>query len=153
MELIVRNYGKFLLEAVAFVAFWMLALSNMQGENEILHIWERYVLDESQEYGADFQKCMVESERYSPQISYRYEAMLRTGSYNIQDIFKALDCMGDELQVKVRSISKVNGINTMAAYVDEESVCFQEKGIYRVQLYAVDCWNNETVCDIDVPVN
>lgn len=156
MELIVRNYGKFLLEAIIFVTFWMLVLGNMQGqegESAISHIWEAIVSDEPHEYGADFAQCVTESERHSPQILCRYEGVPSVGSYNVGDIFEAFDCMGDEVSVEARNVYKVSGEEVnQGSYTEKGKIYFHESGIYRVQLYAVDQWNNESVCDIYIPV-
>lgn len=157
MELIIRSYGKFLLEAVAFVAFWMLALGNIRGqvgEDMMSHIWGVCASGDQQEYGADFEQCIAESERQSPQILYRYEGVLRAGSYSVRNLFEAIDCVGDELLVEVHGVWKADGTAVaQGMYADEGKIFFQENGIYRVQLYAVDRWNNETVCDAYMPVN
>lgn len=157
MEQIVRTYGKFLLGAVAFISFWMLALfgvRDMQGNVGFFQMLGNYFTEEQVVYGADFQACVQESKRSAPVIFYKREGALEKGLYAVTELIGATDCEGNELITEVWDISNALGESDMWMMDrDTMQIRFESPGIYRLQVRATDRWNGTSECRICVPVN
>lgn len=157
MEQIVRTYGKFLLGAVAFISFWMLAffgVRDMQGNVGFFQMLGNYFTEKQAVYGADFQACVEESKRSAPVIFYKGEGALVKGLCSVSELIGATDCEGNELTIEVRDISNAFGESDMWMMDrDTMQIRFESPGIYRLQVRAVDRWNGTSECWICVPVN
>lgn len=157
MEQIVKIYGRFLLEAAVFAGFWMLVLfgiSDLQGHTGFFQMIGDYFTKEQAVYGADFQRCVEESRRGTPVISYKKDAALSTGVYPLTDLVEAADCEGKELRVEVQDIYNAQGVSEIGMLdADSMQISFETPGIYRLKVRAVDYRNGMSVCWIYVPVS
>lgn len=157
MEQIVKTYGKFLLEAAAFIIFWMsafLGVRDLQGNIGFFRMLGACLVEERVEYGEDFQTCVDESRRNAPVIFYRREGALDTGTYTVSELIGATDCEGRELVAQVQDMYNSQGISDMQMLNPAtEQICFEVPGIYMLRVRAVDCWNGTSNCWICVPVN
>lgn len=157
MESIVKTYGKFLLGAVAFVSFWMLALFGVRDLDENIGFFQMlgsYFTEEQAVYGADFQACIEESKRSVPVIFYKKEGALGKGVYSVSEFVGATDCEGNELETEIWDICNVQGESDMRRLdKDTMQISFEASGIYRLRVRTVDRWNGTSDCWICVPVN
>lgn len=157
MELIIRTYGKFLLEAIVFAGFWLLILVGVRdskGNIGFFQMLGSYFNEEQVEYGADFSKCVEESMRSAPEIFCKEKSTLGVGIYDVSEIVGATDCEGNELMVEVLEVHNTQGVFDMQIYdADDMQIVFEAPGIYMLQVRATDCWNGTSVCRISIPVN
>lgn len=157
MELIIRTYGKFLLEALVFVGFWLLVLvgvKDSKGNIGFFQMLGSYFDEEQVAYGADFSKCVEESMRSAPEIFCKNKCALDVGTYDVSEIVGATDCEGKELVVEVKEVCNTQGTPDMQIYdADDMQIVFETPGIYMLQVCATDCWNGTSVCRISIPVN
>lgn len=157
MELIIRTYGKFLLEAFVFVSFWLLVLVGVRdsnGNTGFFQILGSCFDEEQVAYGADFLVCVEESMRTAPEIFCKKKSSLGVGIYDVSEIVGATDCEGNELMVEVLEVHNTQGIFDMQIYdSDTRQIIMEVPGIYTLQVSAVDCWNGTSVCRISIPVN
>lgn len=157
MELIIRTYGKFLLEAIVFAGFWLLILVGVRdskGNIGFFQMLGSYFNEEQVEYGADFSKCVEESMRSAPEIFCKNKCTLDVGTYDVEDLVGATDCEGNELVVELKEVHNTQGISDMQIYdTDARQIIFETPGIYTLQVRVVDCWNGTKECRICIPVN
>ncbi len=79
---------------------------------------------------------------------------MRVGSYDINEIFGALDCEKAKLQLQLRKMEGQQGeIPLDAEELRSGQLVFQQPGIYRVEVCATDRWNQTSVCCFTIPVN
>lgn len=157
MELIIKTYGKFLLEAVALGLFLMLLIAGVrdeQGNVGVFHMLGAFFEEEQTISGSDFVNCVEESKRAMPQIFYKKVEPLCVGSYDVEEIFGAVDCEGNALPLQIQGVFNSQGIREPEAYLkDTTQIKFDEQGIYTVQICVMDAWNHESICKIRIPVN
>lgn len=156
MEQIIRQYGRFLLEAAVFaVLMWLLfaGITDEEGNRGILRILGAEVeIEEEIPERVDVSCYEQECEVSAPVISYTAEGILYTGEYQVAEILSAVDSTGNPLTVRVKSVSHPRGgVQTYTA--DVESIVFQERGIYTLCAMAVDASNRKAVCEFTIPVN
>lgn len=157
MELIIKTYGRVLLESVVVVLFLLLLMSGVRDEEGnvgVFHMMGAFLKEEQVTSGRDFTNYVEESKRGMPQIFYKKEGMLHTGSYDVAELVGAMDCEGTVLPLQIRGVSNPQGIPEPDAYhADTAQISFAKSGIYILQIGVTDAWNHTSVCKIRIPVN
>lgn len=157
MELIIKIYGRFLIGFLVIAAFLLLLFTGIQDAQGNVGVWKMtgaLLAPEQEQWGDEFQTSLQESARAVPQIFYRGQEALRVGSYDIKEIFGALDCEKAELELQVRKMSNQQGeIPLNAEGLRSGKLVFQEAGIYRLEICATDRWNQTSVCRFSIPVS
>lgn len=156
MEQIIRQYGRFLLEAAVLAALmWLLfaGLSDTQGNRGILAIaGTGFAVGETISPRVDVACFERECEGSAPTISYVAEGILYTGEYAVEEILSAVDGAGNPIPVRIEAVSHPRGgVRTYTA--DTRSIAFDERGIYTLCTSAVDAANRKIVCRFTIPVN
>ena len=158
MEQVIKAYGKFLLEiTVVAILLGMLfaGLSDAHGNRGVFRMMGAFFRE--QEVPAaylDFERFRSESEIERPSIVYTAQGSLHVGSYRLDELFRAADGMGQELNVQVRSISDPHGIERIGEYLpDILEVQFAQRGIYSLRVAARDAYNRTGIYDFRIPVN
>lgn len=156
MEQIIRQYGKFLLEAaVVTVLMWLLfaGLSDTQGNRGILAIaGTGLAAEETISQRVDVACYGRESEGSAPAISYVVEGILYTGEYPVEEILSAVDGAGNPIPVRIESVGHPSG-NVQTYTADTGSIAFDERGIYTLCASATDASNRKSVYRFTIPVN
>lgn len=157
MELIIRTYGKLLLEGAVVIAFWLLIFTGVRdGEGHVgfFQLLGSHFEETQTPLGADFSICVQESKRGMPQIFYKKDGALGAGTYGVTELFGAADCEGRELAVQIQAITYVQGTVDEMLYDEAAAqIHFKRSGCYTIQLRAIDAWNNVRISRICVPVN
>lgn len=157
MELIIKTYGRFLIGFLVIAAFLLLLFTGIrdeQGNVGVLKMTGARLSTEPQQWGDEFQISVQESARELPKLFYRRQEALRVGSYDINEIFGALDCEKAKLQLQLRKMEGQQGeIPLDAEELRSGQLVFQQPGIYRVEVCATDRWNQTSVCCFTIPVN
>ena len=157
MEQVLKTYGIFLLEAVAFILFWVLAfrgIRDTQGNTGVFSMAGAQLVEEQKAYGSDFACCVEESRRSAPALSYKKAQALHVGEYEISELVLAVDDSGRELPLQLQCVFNPQGVLESSSISEDcARICFREPGIYQLQIYVIDEWNNETTCRIAIPVN
>ncbi len=157
MELIIKIYGRFLIGFLVIAAFLLLLFTGIRDDQGNVGVWKMTgarLSTEPEQWGDEFQTSLQESARGMPKIFYRRQEALRVGSYDIKEIFGALDCEKAELELQVRKMNDQQGeIPLNAEELRSGKLVFQEPGIYCVEICATDRWNQTSVCRFSIPVN
>lgn len=157
MELIIKVYGKVLLEVAALILFLLLTITGIRdgnGNAGFFHMLGAFLEEEQTVYGSDFRNCVEESKRGISQIFYKKEGAVQIGSYDVAELFEAVDCDGNALPLQIRSVWNPHGIPENDVYRDDTTqLSFDESGIYTLQIGATDAWNRTSICKIHIPVN
>lgn len=157
MELVIRAYGRFLLEAVVVVLLAVLLFSGItddRGNRGIFSMMGEYVEEEGTVGNMDFKEYQRESQRSAPAIVYVGTETLYTGKYPLSGILKATDDEGMELPIEVSSICDPFGIERIGEYPSGVSyIQFSSRGIYTLRVAAVDARNQTSNCEVRIPVN
>lgn len=157
MELIVKIYGKVLLESVVLALFLMLLLTGVRDEEGnvgVFHMLGAACKKEQAISGSDFTNWVEESKRGMPQIFYKKEGGLHTGSYDVAELVGAVDCEGTALPLRILGVCNPQGMPEVNAYdADTAQISFDMLGIYTLQIGVTDVWNHTSVCKIRIPVN
>ncbi len=155
MEQIIKNYGRFLLDAVVFIALFGLFFSQItdgEGNRGIRSIIGARIETEainSAECTA-FGTYQSESARQAPVIVVYANNNIRAGDVCLTDYIEASDDTGTELAVKVLGVWDAFGAELACS---GNTVCFPDAGTYRVRVTAVDQSNRRTTSEIEIPVN
>lgn len=156
MEQIIRQYGRFLLEAaVLAVLMWLLfaGIVDAKGNRGVLAIAGAGVETEEEILErADVACYGRESEESAPVISYAVDGILYTGEYPVEEILSAVDGDGNPLPVRIESVSHPCG-SVQIYQVDVGSIVFDESGVYKLRAMAVDASNRRAICEFAIPVN
>lgn len=156
MEQIIRQYGRFLLEAAVLGALmWLLfaGISDTQGNSGILAIaGTKIAAEEISPRRVDAACYERECEISAPAISYVAEGILYTGEYQMEEILSAADSAGNTVPVRIKSVRGPRG-DVQTYTTDIGKVVFEERGIYTLCVSAADASNRKSVCRFTIPVN
>lgn len=159
MELVIKNYGKALLELLAvglLAVFLFSTVTDDAGRRGIWNIIGAGLETGQTDYSTyrDFTVYMEESAKVAPEFLYDASVTMKTGKHAVTDYIKAVDYAGSEIPVKLLGIQNPDGIEIAGAYnPDNAEIEFTQTGIYVIELSAADDRNKKTVCRIRVPVN
>lgn len=157
MELIIKTYGKVLLESVVLALFLLLLMSGVRDEEGnigVFHLMGASLKEEQSASGSNFVNYVEESRRGVPQIFCKKGEMLHLGSYDVAELVGAVDCEGRELPLQIRSVCNPQGIpETDVYHADTAQISFDRPGIYILEIGVTDAWNHRSVCRIRIPVN
>ncbi|MBO5069261.1 MAG: hypothetical protein J6C37_02715 [Roseburia sp.] len=159
MELVIKAYGKLMLEGLAVMLLVVLLFGQIEdadGNRGILRIIGAHLGTEQTgtvEY-ADFQAYQSEGKKCAPIISYTASSVLYTGTYNLADCITAVDDAGATLQVGLLGMWNPFGEELdVTEQAEVGQMVFEYPGIYTAKVAAVDAGNKKTVCLIQIPVN
>lgn len=165
MEQITRHYGIFFLRGFVVVLLLSLILGSSAVGDQAWSIREfiREALEpeEVPVSDSDLQTFITEGSVDVPVIAWRYEGVLYTGTYELQELVSATDYAGRELTVRLEDISSVGETEDVAendareenVEVDGNRIVFLQPGIYCMRLMAKDDKGHRAVCEIGIPVN
>lgn len=155
MEQIVRNYGRFFLTGIVLVVIvWIFWGRNEEGSwNGRGIIGENFYPVEKTVSNRDFSVFNETGAYRNPEIVWQYDAMLRTGVYELSSLVQATDYAGRELEVYLQKILKNGAELDVTVEEDGSKLYFVSPGTYTLQLSAQDTENRCTVCEVRVPVN
>lgn len=156
MEQVLHTYGKTLLAILTtgiLLAWIFRGIEDDKGNQGILHIAGANVGSaeaRSEEY-VEFEGFLNEGACEKPVITYCQAGSLQTGAIDLCDCIKAVDCVGNDLQVTIISCMDPYDM-LMVPYSGQSGYIFAEPGIYTVQVSAMDEGRRKTVCRIQIPV-
>ncbi len=169
MEQITRHYGIFFLRGFVVVLLLSLIFGSSAVGDQAWSIREfiREALEpeEVAVSDSDLQTFITEGSVDAPVIAWRYEGVLYTGTYELQELVGATDYAGRELTVRLEDISSVGETEDAAendareenveenVEVDGNRIVFLQPGIYCMRLMAKDDKGHRAVCEIGIPVN
>ena len=157
MEQIIKTYGRFLLEAVCLgllLGLWMTGIRDEQGNVGVFPMIGASMAKNKLVSDSDFASCVEESGRELPQIFYKKAEPVQQGTYDMGELFGATDCEGKGLAVRIETIHNPKGIEALNLYQENTGqICFLESGVYTVELWTNDAWNQTRTCMIQIPVN
>lgn len=156
MEQIIKNYGRFVLDAVVVALLMVLLFSQItdaEGNRGILNMIGAGIDTGSINYAdyTDFNTYVAESSKPAPVITYNGSNSIHAGVARLSDYIKAADRTGAEIAVRVVTLTDQAGTE-LPCDADTEAN-FPEAGIYTVRVTAVDDINKRTTSDIRIPVN
>lgn len=157
MELVIKNYGRFLLEVMVLLAFLILlckGISDAQGNVGVFAMAGTFLEKEPIYSGSDFASCIEEGEKSAPQINFIFQGPLCVGKYAVSELFSAVDADGTEVPVQIQKISGPQGMLQKSAF-DEQTgqIDLTKSGIYTFWIRALDAGNRTQTCKIRIPVN
>lgn len=158
MELIIKTYGKFLLEGIAVILVFGLLFVQVEdadGNRGILHIIGAHLqMEQTGAEYTDFITYQSEGKKNAPVISFTASNVLYTGTYSVTDCITAVGDNGVSLPVTLLGVWDPFGVEQdAAAWAERGQLVFEDSGIYTVKVAAVDTANRKTVCLIPIPVN
>lgn len=169
VEQITRHYGIFFLRGFVVVLLLSLIFGSSAVGDQAWSIREfiREALEpeEVAVSDSDLQTFITEGSVDAPVIAWRYEGVLYTGTYELQELVGATDYAGRELTVRLEDISSVGETEDAAendareenveenVEVDGNRIVFLQPGIYCMRLMAKDDKGHRAVCEIGIPVN
>lgn len=155
MKKVVSIFGTALISGICLVVLWSLILHMQDGmghEGVFEIIGASLSGLQTENAGAAFDACKVESEKEFPRITFSRTQSLVTGTYEISTIIKAVDWTGEAINPVVKSVTEPDGTRREdVAGVNE--LTFSRRGIYTLELLAEDEYNRESVKKIQIPVN
>lgn len=158
MELVIKAYGKFLLEAIIIALLFGMCfygVTDGNGNRGVFRIIGAYIKEVQPPIDSvDFERYQSESEKSAPTIAYAGMGTLHTGSYEINSILEAADYRGQVLPISVKSICDADGIERIGEYLPGAlQITFSGSGIYSLRVAATDAWNRTSICEFHIPVN
>lgn len=156
MELIIKTYGKFLVETAVAALFFLLIFTGIRDEEGNIGVFQ--ILggqwkETDTICGADFSVCLEESKRRMPEIFYKKDGALAAGNYELAELFGAQDCDGSALTVQIQEITYMGRKTEQVLDKESGRLYFSAAGEYMIQLCTTDAWNNMKISKIWVPVN
>jgi len=149
MKVVIKVYGKFMLETVTMIAITLLCLQqgNLKWMGNRMPTEEKFYHNYS-----DFQNVYrEESQKKEPEIVY-INGSIATGEYLVSELVEAYDYDNRSLNVTVHGI--LNPQNQEEVCYDEKNrIMFATPGIYTIKVSAVDDGNRRSTCKIRIPVN
>lgn len=158
MKQVLEVYGRFLVDAVVLVILLLLlflGIKDADGNQGVFHIVgaKLNTMEKEDSTFFDFLAYQEQSSYTAPVITYKGEAAMETGSYQIGDCVQAFDAQGDELSVKLLGIFLPGEEEMRPVFSQTETLLFEEPGIYTLKVQAIDSRRKKTVDLISIPVN
>jgi len=150
MKLVVRAYGRFLLESIVVLSMVMLLIQ--QGYLQFVGQHIQTVTEDYSEY-TDFREHYYwECQKDAPKILY-VKGSIETGSYSLSELVEAYDYEGKRLEVGIERILTSQMEEQIPEYGEETYLNFEKAGIYSIEVSAEDDGNRCSRRTIKIPVN
>lgn len=149
MREIIDIYGKTIFQILILTVLLVILFENVtdgEGNRGMRAIISSHI-EQQVENTPDFDKLSAESEKDPPRFTTELATSLYTGEYQIRDILKAWDYMGNELMVHIVNVYAPDGEE------QEKELKFYLPGVYEIRAVAWDKENRVRYCTIKVPVN
>ena len=149
MHEVIKMYGKTIFQAVVLTGLMWMILKGVMDEKGNTGIVEIVAdqMEQQTENPADFETFYAESQKLPPYFATVVTGYLKTGKYQMEDVVKAWDHAGNELQVHLMKVVSPDG-NMLQNELD-----FQVPGVYELNVMAVDCDNRVRYAAVKLPVN
>ena len=158
MEIILREYGRTLLESLCVVLLLIVLFfgaEDGEGNKGVLAIAGAHMVQQSNDYPAytDFDSFVGEGQKTSPEITYAIDGQMHTGENQLSSCLSVKGYDGSNLSFKVIRVMDYSGNDYPSAYDEtSQTITFPKPGIYKMRIQTVDNINQKTIADISVPV-
>lgn len=158
MEIILREYGRTLLESLCVILLLItlfFGAEDEEGNQGVFAIAGAHMAQQSNDYPAytDFDSFVNEGQKVSPEITYAIEGQMHTGENALSSCLSAKGYDGLDLPFKVIRVMDYFGNDYSSAYNEtSQTISFPKPGVYKMRIQTVDNINQKTIVDISVPV-
>ena len=155
---IIKTYGRFLVEVIAFIGVFVLiffTISDGTGNTGVLAMLGSGMQTPAIEYNSytDFDVFVTEAAKVGPTAKYLVANQMHVGANNLADYLSATSYSGASLRFKVLDITDTLGNSYMDVYDESgQTVTFSRAGRYTFRIEMVDEINQKRIYDIEVPV-
>lgn len=148
MREVIEIYGKTIFHIVimaVLLGLIFIKMTDVEGNRGIHAIISNH-MESYVECPADVTAFCSEAEKNPPYFTSMVSGYLKPGKYQTNDIIKAWDYEGKELEVHIIQVFSMDGKEL------EKELNFSQPGIYEIKAAAVDRENRMRYCSVKIPI-